>query len=82
MPDSPFIPRSFTRFRFGGVAALAIPRAWLRTLGPLGGAPQIFDPIGQQNRTLAAFVRMPRVFDVRVADVLRDNLSGRLFVVQ
>lgn len=79
--DSPFIRRAFTRYRLGGVAALAVPRAWLRILGPSGGAPQILDPIAQQNRTLAAFLRLQNSFDVKVADILKENASGRIFVV-
>lgn len=79
--ESPFVRRAFTRYRLGGVAALAVPRAWLRILGPSGGAPQILDPIAQQNRTLAAFLRLQSSIDVKVADILKENASGRIFVV-
>jgi len=79
--DSPFVRRAFTRYRLGGVASAVISRAWLRVLGPSGGAPQILDPIAQQNRTLAAFIRIQQSFDVKVADILKETASGRIFVV-
>src|SRR5262245_66236663 len=75
---SPFIRRAFTRYRLGGVASAAVSRAWLRILGPSGGAPQILDPIEQQNRTLAAFIRIQQSFDMKVADILKDTASGRI----
>src|SRR5215510_12039779 len=79
--ESPYVRRSFTRYRLGGVASAVVSRAWLRILGPSGGAPQILDPIAQQNRTLAAFIRLQQSFDVKVADILKENSSGRIFVV-
>lgn len=80
--NTPFVRRAFTRFRLGGVVAQAIPRAWLRILGPIGGAPQILDPVEGENQTLAAFIRLSNVFGVRVADILKENESGRIFVVR
>jgi hypothetical protein len=79
--ESPYVRRAFTRYRLGGVASAVVSRAWLRVLGPSGGAPQILDPIAQQNRTLAAFIRLQSSFDVKVADILKETASGRIFVV-
>src|SRR5262245_14276502 len=77
---SPYVRRSFTRYRIGGIASISIPRAFLRILGPAGGAPQILSVMDSKNATLSAFIRLQRSFDIRVHDVLKDS-GGRLFIV-
>jgi hypothetical protein len=78
--NTPYVRRSFTRYRIGGVASVSITRAWLRILGPAGGAPQILSPMEGQNATLSAFIRLARVFDIRVHDILKDS-TNRIFIV-
>src|SRR5262245_38568200 len=84
MPDS-VVRTTFTRYRLGGAASLALPLAWLRVLGPFGGGPQILDPLAQDQRSTSAAIAIQRSYDVRIGDILKEGAhlaAGRVFLVR
>lgn len=83
MPED-IVRTTFTRYRLGGASSLAIPLAWLRLLGPLGGGPQILDPSRGSQQGVSAHIGIHRNYDVRIGDILKEGAagaSGRAFIV-
>lgn len=71
---------TLTRYRFGGAATISIARAWVLIFAPAFGAPELLAR-GGVIKAISGRIALDTTADVNVRDVLRDDETSRLYLV-